>query len=276
MSCYISKKSGDFMIRRVNNSDIEFLKNSLFKDKFQNPYFYIDIHSFGYKSGSVATYILETEDCPQCYIYAYFDTVQIYVLSDVAVNIDELSDFILKQQFKMVSGNSNIISLLSDKLTDVYSSDYGVIMKYKKISGIIDNTDVEWASENQCREIAELICSDSKIGGHYDIHNFELQLIERMNFYNCRNVIILDNEKIVSHAATYADEAGVAIIGGVITDSIYRGRGFGKKCVLKLAEQLLKENKTALLYCYDDTTIAWYSKMGWNVINKCGKLERLK
>lgn len=264
------------MIRKFDDKDAIFLKKCFEKDKLQNPYFYIDVHSFGYHSDSVTTYVLENEGYIQCFIYVYFNTVQLYVVSGTFVNLKELADFILENQFSMISGNSTMIKLLSEMLHDDYNSAYGVIMEYKENHEALDCDNVEWASKSQCGDIASLICSDVNIGSHYDIHNLESQLIERMDLYNCRNIIIRDGQKIISHAATYADEAGIAIIGGVITSNSYRSQGHGKKCVLKLANQLSKENKIPLLYCYDENTVKWYNKMGWSILSDCGKLERLK
>ena len=77
-------------------------------------------------------------------------------------------------------------------------------------------------------EIVNLILLDENIGGHYSFEQLKEQFIDRKNNMNCKNIIIKDNNKVICHAATYADSKLISVIGGVITDKAYRGLGLGK------------------------------------------------
>lgn len=261
------------MVREICAEELKRLEEYLNKDKFQNPYFYIDLLSFGYKSDNVQVYITDSKD-GLCYIYRYYDTVQLYVPNGMKFCKKELIEFLEEKKFQMISGSSKLINEISDDLTLSYYSNYGVIMSYSGDDVSLSDEQICYATPQDCPEIARLICSDEKIGGHYDVDKLANQLSDRLTSHNCRNVILRSNEKLISHAATYAEEKDMAIIGGVITLKDFRGSGYGKKCVSALIKSLLKENKVPLLFCYDDKTISWYKSMGWNVIEECGSLKK--
>lgn len=261
------------MIREIIDEEVKRLEEYLNKDKFQNPYFYIDLLSFGYKSDNVQVYITDSQD-GLCYIYRYYDTVQLYIPNGMTFPKKELIEFLKENKFQMISGSSKLINEISNDLSLSYCLNNGVIMSYGGYDVSISDEQICYATLQECPEIARLICSDEKIGGHYDVDNLANQLSNRLTSHNCRNVILRLNDKIISHAATYAEEKDMAIIGGVITLKDFRGCGYAKKCVVELVKCLLKENKVPLLFCYDDKTIFWYKSMGWNIIAECGSLKK--
>ena len=261
------------MIREILDEEVKRLEEYLNKDKFQNPYFYTDLLSFGYKSDNVQVYITDSQD-GLCYIYRYYDTVQLYIPNGMTFSKKELIEFLEENKFQMISGSSKLINEISDDLSLSYCLNNGVIMGYGGDDVSISDEQICYATPQECPEIARLICSDEKIGGHYDVDKLANQLSNRLTSHNCRNVILSLNDKIISHAATYAEEKDMAIIGGVITLKDFRGCGYGKKCVVELVKCLLKENKVPLLFCYDDKTISWYKSMGWNIIAECGSLKK--
>lgn len=262
------------MIREVNDKDVEILKKYLKNDKLQNPYFYIDVHSFGYKSENIKTYVAEENYKLYCFIYVYFNSVQLFVPFDYD-NIEEITDFITEHDFEMISGTADIIKKIEKRLNKKYVATYGQIMTYLKNNDFQNYGEV-LSQVDECREIAQLICSDEGIGGHYKVDILEKQLKERRMYYNCENIIIKENDKIVSHAATYANIEDMAIIGGVITKREYRGKGYGKRIVIALSQRLIKDEKQPILYCYKEQTINWYKNMGWNKVQDCGKLTKIR
>ena len=171
------------MIRRVEECDLSILKKYLSENQFHNPYFYIDINMFGYRSDAIDTFIIEDNAQVYGYIYKYFNSMQLFIMDNYS-DFDELAEFILNSEAVMISGSASIIKSLSVKLINKYTSDYGVIMSYE---GTADKSvgSVELANSDKCLEIAQLICSDSSIGGHYETEILGKQLIERMTLYNC-------------------------------------------------------------------------------------------
>lgn len=60
---------------------------------------------------------------------------------------------------------------------------------------------IEKAKEADAREIAELICGDPEIGGHYEAENLAAQLADRIRTGTGRSYIIRESGNIAAHSA---------------------------------------------------------------------------
>lgn len=260
------------MITLATEEKYNLLTQIISKDIFQNVYLYIDTIFYGYNSDKVKTYILESNNEIKVILYHYYSSLQVFQNGSlIDEEIKELADYLLKNNFNMITGNRDLIINLNEIIDSKISVSFGTIMAQKnKISSYSNKT--EFAKQEHCKEIAELICTDEGIGGHYRVEELEEQLIDRLTTKNCVN-IILKNKNIVAHAATYADCDDISVIGGVITDKNYRGLGYGKIVVNDLTKYIQDSNKTPVLYCYNENTIKWYESLGWEKVSECAKLE---
>lgn len=239
----------------------------------QNPYLYIDALSFGFEGENIETHILYDNLKPIAVLYRYYTSLQICTFYK-NISVLEIADFIKAGNFQMVSGDAEIIKAVGEICED-YDAYFGYIMLFDGETNI-ETSSVTNAVSEDCFDIARLICSDESIGGHYSPNVLEKQLRERMLYWNCKNVIIKQGDGIAAHAATYAECSDFSIIGGVITDTNYRGKGYGRQIVDFLVQKIIAENKKPILYCYDAKTVKWYEKGGWKVYCRCGKLEQKK
>lgn len=76
--------------------------------------------------------------------------------------------------------------------------------------------------------------------------------------------------RIVAAAQTSAEAESLAVIGGVVTDPAYRGRGYSKACTAALCAELLAEGKTPYLF-YTKTNIPAarvYAAVGFEIIDE--------
>lgn len=260
------------MIVLATEEKYNLLEQIISKDIFQNVYLYIDTIFYGYNSDKVKTYILERNDEIKIILYHYYNSLQIFQnkpLTDEEIN--ELSDYLLKNNFNMITGNRDLIIKLNEIVNRETSVSFGTIMAQKNMINCYSNK-TEFAKQEDCKEIAKLIRTDESIGGHYKVTELEEQLIDRLTTKNCVN-LILKEKNIVAHAATYADCNDISVIGGVITDKNYRGLGYGKIVVNDLTKHIQDNNKTPVLYCYNKNTIKWYESLGWEKVSECAKLE---
>lgn len=260
------------MIKIAEREKYQILKEKIFNDIFQNVYLYIDSQLYGFNSTEVKTYILENKDEIKVILYHYYNSLQLFQISSVDDNeIKEICNHILKYKFNMISGNKEFCSKIQTYLNNEYKIVIGCVMNKEQKAEKYSNQTI-FAKPDDCLEIAKLICSDHGIGGHYNIEELKNQLIERMTTKNCVN-LILKKQKIVAHAATYADCESIAVIGGVITDEECRGLGYGKTVVNDLTVYIQDSNKIPVLYCYNDKTIKWYESLGFKKVSECAKLE---
>lgn len=74
-----------------------------------------------------------------------------------------------------------------------------------------------------------------------------------------------DNGLIVSTATATAIYEKNAVISGVFTNSLYRGKGYATECVEALINKLYHENVSNILLWCEEDKIPFYEKIGFNV-----------
>ena len=255
------------MISPVEKKDF-YVEKIIKENRFQNHYFFIDYETVFENSNQVSVWKIIESKLIVGLILKYYNSLQIICVS--SINIEELKCFIKNGNYSMISGPKDILSKIT---LDNYKLTNGNIMKYTGIGS--HDSSFFYANPSDCLGIAKLICSDNGIGGHYSIDELTLQLKNRLLYENCRNLIYVNNGDIVCHCGTYAEFLDIAVIGGVITKNEFRGKGLGKKIVLKIVDDLVKENKIPLLYVFNDKSKDWYESMGFVSISECSKLERI-
>lgn len=261
------------MLKKIGNESKNQILNLVMNDIFQNPYLYIDINAYGLDwDKKILTWVLNREDDIISIIYKYYNSLQIFNCKEN--NEEELlliSKFISDNNFNMISGEIEVISKIGKYLSK-YKLTSGYIMS-SKIRDASNNEQVIRAKIGNCCDIARLICSDDNIGSHYKIDDLAAQIQDRMVNRGCRNYIVLKNNSVLCHAGTYAELDDIAIIGGVVTNELFRKKGLASVVLKELTSSLLLENKSPILYCYDQSILQWYQKLGWDIVRSCAKLE---
>ena len=261
------------MIRKFESSDKQIIEQAAKKDIYQNVYFYIDSQAYGYDGENIKTVLVERDGEIRAVLYTYYTSLQFFALNELNYKeLSEVSEYILQNRFKMVSGKYEIIEKICSAMPDIYHKTKGFLMSGENcVSSYSGRT--KWACPQQCDEIAELICSDKEIGGHYSVEELSDQLKDRMLNRGCRNLIITDGEKIISHMASYAEKNEIAVLGGLITHLDYRHDGLGRIVLMDLAKSFIDENRLPVLFVFDETLVNWYEGNGWEKMSECGKME---
>ena len=261
------------MIEQICDCDKSYIFDLLLKDKYQNPYMYIDTLVYGFQNENVKAWKV-FDSGAVLVIYKYYDSLQLFSNSTLSDSVSsEVAAFIHRERYEMVTGKADIIESISNYLDD-YDTSIGCIMSYDEKKPSITDINIKVATIPELEQAASLVCSDKNSGGHYTISQLTKQFVERKLHYGCTNVIYKQSGEILCHAATYAETDSFAIIGGIITDLRYRGRGLAGITTKYLVSKLLQQEKKPLIYCYDKHLEEWYVNLGFSVITKCGKLER--
>ena len=261
------------MIRRPERDDVKALTSLIYEHRMKNPYLYMDTVTFGLFGDNFETFTVEQDGKTVGAIYRYYDSLQ-PCLFDGMAELDEIAEFINSGDYSMASATADVIGRLAEKVKG-YSAHFGVIMS-AEIEGASPSGKTELATSEDCREIAELICTDREIGGHYSVNGLERQLRERMTDWGCVNLVLRVDGKIACHMATYAVCKGMAALGGLITAPEHRGHGYGRVVLSDLALRVMSDGCTPVQYCYTPATVRWYESLGCKVITECGKLEKIK
>ncbi len=261
------------MIKKVD--DFNPVVHSLISENMmQNPYLYIDVQTYGYTSENVQTSVFQNEECISVILLDYYNTMQtMQIVPPDEILLQEIIDYILLKKPVMISGTKELLVRIIERLqyVDIESKDGAIIDMTGMRRGYSQKTNL--ATPDQLKEVAKLICSDYAIGGHYTIEGLHEQLLERNIFHGCINRIAICDGKIVAHFATYADMKPISVMGGLITEPSYRGRGLAKTVLGDLVEDILEKEKRPLLYTYEDSLIDWYLSLGGQKCCDCSKLE---
>ncbi len=227
-------------------------------------YAFIDIKKYGLDNPNLTVFTERDRNNElQCVIMKYFKGLQIYT-HNKNYNAKELANFLKTLDFNMINGADYLINALQKELNGV--AEKGYVLELTDLSFIEDKNvtcNIKTAPDELYDEIAELICSDEELGGHYEVKALAKQLQDRKNEQFGRNLVLCVDGKIACHGATYAEIPEAAVVSGIITDISFRGKGYAYQVVGKLCKDLLLEGKRVFLFYYNDTAGRLYKKLGF-------------
>ena len=148
-----------------------------------------------------------------------------------------------------------------------------------KLAGlqIVPSAEAYSARDEEIKGIVDLISEDEALGGPYEYEELMDQYKERRKEKFGRNYIQRDNDnRLIGHAATYAETEEIAVISGVITAPAYRGCGYSKGILAALCNELLEEGKNVFSYYYIPAAKKMHEGIGFETIGKWTKLIRVK
>jgi len=222
-------------------------------------YLYIDIMNYGVASENMKVWIDEDEGGLVLVAMKYYDSFQIYSHLS-SCNISSIVELIKQYPVAMISARRDIIEQLEQVCED-YRATYGAVFIMNRYREVQTNVDVLLAKEEDALEIAELICTDAEIGGHYTVANLSEQLAERIRTKTGRSYIIRENGRIVAHSATYAEAEGIAVVSGTIIKPEYRTGNYYMVLSNHMLRQLAKEEKVAYTFSISDKMIRYHNML---------------
>jgi N-acetylglutamate synthase-like GNAT family acetyltransferase len=246
---------------------IEYLKT----DIHHCLYLYIDIKKYGIENENLDVWI-DSEIEIQVVIMKYYSGVQIFS-SNENFSSEEVAFFLKDLAINTISGKRSLIHKLSSFFPD-NDTHYGHIAEYKGKPQKVINGSVENAKANDLPEIAALVCSDPNMGANYQAEELAQQYTVRQQEKFGRNKIIKIDDRIVAHAATYAELSDLAIVSGVITDVTVRNKGLGSEVMKYLISELSEEGKRVFLFYYEPHLFNFYHHLGFDVCGETGKIVK--
>lgn len=256
----------------VSDTEKRLLIQYLSKHIEKNIYLYIDLIEYGVNDPNIKVWV--DENSTYQIVLKYYNSFQLYFSDAHNGDYGGVIGLILEYQPSMVSGSLECINDLCKFLQVDYNIDNGYVLKQSKIDLPIISPTPQRAIIDDLYNIAELICSDRAIGGHYTIEDLKSQLSDRIESGFGRNYIITSDDKVVAHYGTYAEIEELAVMGGLIVHPEYRGKGYGNILHSYLSNVLIAEGKTPYLFCHEDYVLKMYLKSGAELVGEYGKLTR--
>lgn len=249
------------MYVKAKAQDVEKLLKYLEQNLKNCLYSYIDLKKFGINNPNLTVYFDESDGI-RCSALKYYEGLQLFD-AEGKMDADATAELIRNLNSHIVSSTVDVIEKLYPLLKDSYEMEQGYVTEMLKLPACEISEEVRPAEVSEYDEIAELICSDEGVGGHYEPQELKEQLLTRLEEGFGRNYILKRDGEIIHHAATYAELDNLAVISGVITREDWRGKGVGTLAVRKLCYDLLQEGKKPCLFYYTRQAAMFYKKIGF-------------
>lgn len=260
------------MYRKAQQQDIGKLLAYFEQDLKNCLYSYIDLKKYGLDNPALTVW-LDGADTIRCSALKYYEGLQLFD-GNGQMDAEATAALIRKLDSHIVSSTVDVIKKLYPFLKDRYKMERGYVTEMRSLPQTELSAEVRVAKLWQYDGIAELICSDEGVGGHYEPQELKEQLLARRQEGFGRNYILERDGQIVCHAATYAELSNLAVISGVITREDWRGKGVGTLAVQKLCHDLLQEGKKPCLFYYTEQAERFYRKIGFEEGTGWAKLVR--
>lgn len=249
------------MYVKAKECDVQKLLVYLEQDLKNCLYSYIDLKKFGIENPNLTVYFDEDEKI-RCTALKYYEGLQLFD-ADGVMDAEATAKLIRGLNSHIVSSTIDVIEKLYPLLKDSYEMEQGFVTEMLSMPECEISEEVRPAELSEYDEIAELICSDEGVGGHYEPQELKEQLLTRLDEGMGRNYILKRDGEIIHHAATYAELDNLAVISGVITREDWRGKGVGILAVRKLCHDLINEGKKPCLFYYTKQAAMFYKKIGF-------------
>ncbi|WP_042272849.1 GNAT family N-acetyltransferase [[Clostridium] dakarense] len=256
------------MIRKLKEEDRKITMDFVSKKPSINLFIIGDIENFGFDSEFQEVWGSFDENNNIVGVLLRFNENFIPYYEDSNVDIDGFKKIIASHKnTKLISGEKSIVSDFYDVFESKKekNSYFCEMINSKKLLSWDEN--VKIASKNEAKGVYDLI---DTIDEFKDTPNTPIKDIIRKiedksgRIYYVEN----DNKEIISVAQTTAENTKLAMVVGVATKKEYRKQGLVSKCLSRLCNDLLKEDKTLCLFYDNPKAGKIYHEIGFETIGK--------
>ena len=232
------------MIELCNSFEDQFeAENYIEKQYFKSLYLYLDLKKYGINNDNVKCWKLQDNGEITALVLKYYTGMHIFSKNKNSFVGTEIIDLIKEENPTIICAEKWIIEVLSKKIGNDYKEEYGWVRELSKIDNELIGC-VNKASKEELKQVAKLLYEDEDIGSSYKLEELEKQMIERNEQKFVRNYVIKnENNEVISHAGTGAEDEKLAMLSYVITHPEYRGRGLAKKVCKAVCYDLINEGK---------------------------------
>lgn len=259
------------MLIKCDNNYIKKIKDYIQDNYYKCLYLYLDLIQYGCEKNNIDVWIQTINNDIVAVILKYYTGMHIFS-KQYNYEMTEISKLIKNTKPTMICGEKKIIEDFYEVLKkEKYEIETGWVRGLKEYTSE-KYEDVEKAKKEDFFDIAKLIYQDEDLGSSYNLESLTQQMYERNVQKFTRNYVIHQDGKVVTHAATGAENSQLAMLSYVITDPKYRGKGLAFKVCSNLCRDLIEEGKQIFLINYSQESTGLYDKIGFKICCEWGKL----
>lgn len=232
-------------MRKMVNDEVPEVLEFLKKDLGKCLYMYIDIMEYGI-GGEVQAWC-NKNGALRTVVMLYHNSFQIFSIG-IEDEKETLSELVLNDKVLMISGEKAIIESIFDVMPEGYEVTSGIIHEIIRFRRYSRPEGFGIAGEDDMHELAELVCTDPGVGGHYLVEDLANQYKERLAKGFGRNYYVRLGGKMLVHVATYAENQELAITSGLVAGKTEGLLGYGSILEGCLFGDLLAEGKRVFTF----------------------------
>lgn len=257
------------MIRKINSQDMAVLKTFAYRSPDINLFLIGDIENVGLDSDCLDVWGFFEDETLAGVLLRYFQTFCIFD-PFLRMPTEAFIKIIREFDIQSISGEAAVIERFAPYF------EYKKIDKsvYCRLDGFdvrqdVDVSDIKTAVPNDAKRICALIDTIREFG------KFAEEEIRQKIASKAGRVYYIENEagEMVSIAQTAAENSVSAMVIGVCTRTEYRKKGLMRRLVIKLCDDLIKENKRPCLFYSNPIAGGFYARLGFMPIGKWTMLK---
>ncbi len=213
--------------------------------------------AYGFDRDFINIWVDKSEDVIKTVVAKFYDSMTVITSSD---NVDEIKEFISMMGFASLETDAIICTKLGFKADSV--------KKAYVFNGKAENFGAEDLGEEHYKELYNLV-SENISGSFINSKEAYLSFISDFTFRKHRSLArckgFIENDKLFSSVITSAETETCALLSAVASDISVRGKGYGKKTVLSMVDELLKENKKVFVIALNESAESFYEHLGFDI-----------
>ena len=237
-------------------------------------YLYLDLKKYGFESETTKIYIQYDNGLITAVLLKYYSCLHVFS-KDNSFNPNELASFIREHRFTIIYCPANTAEIVYSYLYKEINMEIilttGWVAQIKKID-MEPRRISKSANCSDFSQIAKLIYDDKDIGRAYRFDELTKQLEERYVEGYSRNYVIKDEDVVIAHACTNAENERIAVVAELLVRKEYRRQGYAKEIWRDICDRLLTEGKEVYSFYYSEESRSLHKKIGFKEICRWGKV----
>lgn len=265
------------MLIKATEDNRKEILNYCLDEKIINTFIIGDIENYGFSSENQDIWF-EKDKYTIKGVALRYHTMLIVYSRYLNMDFTQIEWIIKNHGIEFISGIDTVIDELYPYLDDKYSRKDTQFSKYIKGHKLVPVTkNIMKATVDDAMEIAKTYGDIGEFKSLYssDINIRYNQIKSRMETGEGIHIFVKDEDGIISHGNTTAENTFSGIIGGLFTRDDKRGMGFGSQIVSYLTKYLLEENKDIALFYEDKNLDKFFNKNGFKNIGTWTVLRRI-
>lgn len=262
---------------RCGINDREEILSYIGKEYGKCLYLYVDLMKYGFDNPNVRLWLQKNAEGKNTALVLQYYTGMHVFSRDTDLEPAEVVELIQNNQPSMVCGMETTLTKLGE--VEGYEIELGMVGQLKNLSDVDTSRCIKAVKDDtrdDIRDIADFMADDEALGKPYKDDQLYNQLVERYEQNFGRSFMIRDEEtgKVIATASTYAEEAGVAVISGVMAHPDFRGQGLAGTVLSAFCKDLKKDGFDVFSYYYIKPAERLHYRVGFETIGNWAKLVR--